>query len=562
MRTHPADLVLTNGHVITVDAGFSIAQAVAIADGRFVAVGTNAQIAACTDARTQVIDLAGRALVPGLIDGHAHLDREGLKSVFPALGMVRSIRDIQTRIEELVRNAKPGEWIITMPIGDPPAYFDVPGILKEGRFPNRYELDEVAPDNPVYIRAIWGFWRHTTPLVSIANSRALRAAGVDRHTPPPAPAVRIEHDGGGEPTGVFFEDTMMPIVELTLFNQAGRFSRRDRARVLPQGFEAYHAYGTTSIFEEHGAATELIRAYTDVHARGALSMRTALVFSPNWRALGTPTPPLGPLLEAWGGWLGEPAAGDDWLKISGCFVDLEPNADNAARARALPYTGWAGFNYDTALPQDRALELLTACAEHEIRPVAIWPNMIDLYYAVHQRIPLKGKRWVLGHISTLNEKQLDRIAEMGLVLTSHTNRYIFKEGHLLKQKLGVAREHEISPLRSIVERGIKLALATDNVPVSMFYPLWQAVTRRSRYVAEPVVPSQAITREDALRAATINGAYLTFDENKKGSIEPGKLADCAVLDRDPLTVEEDQLKDTRADLTVIGGRIVYQRRNQ
>ncbi|MBI2316423.1 MAG: amidohydrolase [Betaproteobacteria bacterium] len=552
------EIVLTNGKIITVDSAFSIAEAIAIEGERIRAVGRSGDLHALIGPRTRVIDLAGKAVVPGLIDGHAHLDREGLKSVYPSLGRVRSFKHSQARIAELARLAAPGEWIIVMPIGDPPAYFDVPGILEEKRYPNRYELDEAAPDNPVYIRAIWGFWRHTLPIVSIANSRALEIAGVDRNTAPPAPMVTIEKDRAGEPTGVFYENTFMPIVELTLMRCAPGFTRADRARALPISCRAYNRFGTTSIFEEHGAATELVRAYKDALQRNDLTVRAALVMSPNWRALPRELP-LAPFIEAWCGALGEPALGNDFLKLTGILADISYAADNAARSIALPYTGWAGFNYDTALPRERAKELLIACAENDVRAVGIWPNAIDLFYEIHRMVPLNGRRWVYGHIATLTPQDIDRIEEMGLVLTSHTNRHIYKEGHLHQERIGAERETEISPLRTLIERGLRGSLATDNVPVSLFFPIWQSVARRSRYTRKVIAPSECLTREQALRAATINGAWLTFDEKRKGSLEPGKLADLAVLDADPLTVEEDRLKTIAAELTMVGGRIVYQR---
>ena len=553
-----SELFLHNGRIITVDGRFSIAEAVSVRGDRIEAVGRSADLKPLVHDGTRIIDLQGRAVIPGLNDGHAHLDREGLKTIYPSLGRVRSIRDIQSRLAELVANAKPGEWIVTMPIGDAPAYFDVPGILKEGRFPNRQELDEVAPDNPVYIRAIWGFWRHTTPLVSIANTRALRLAGIDRETAPPAATVSIEKDAQGEPTGVFYEETMMPIVELTLLRAIPGFTRADRARTLPASFRAYHAFGTTSIFEEHGAATELLRAYQDARKSGELSVRASLAVSPNWAVL-PPDLPLGPFLQAWCGWLGEPSLGDDFLKLTGIYCDFMHSPENDARSGARPYTGWAGFNYDTAIPRARAKELLLACARNDIRAVGIWPASVDLFYEVHREIPLNGRRWIFGHISTLTPQEMDRIQEMELVMTSHTNRHIYKEGHLHKKRLGADRETEISPLRSLVERGLHVNLATDNVPVSLFFPVWQSVVRRSRYTKEIIAPSERLTREQALRAATVEGAYVTFDEQRKGSLEPDKLADLVVLDADPLTCEEDAIRSIAAEMTIVGGKVVYER---
>jgi predicted amidohydrolase YtcJ len=551
-----ADVALINAKIITVDANFSIAEAIAISGETIVAVGSSAEIAQHIGSDTRVVDLGGQAVMPGLIDGHAHMDREGLKSVFPSLGKVRSIKDIQDRIADLTRASRPGDWIVTMPIGDPPYYFDMPDLLAERRWPTRQELDVVAPNNPVFIRSIWGFWRHTLPLVSCANSIALQRAGITRETVSPLETLTIQRDSGGHPTGVFIENELQPVAELLWFRNAPGFTRADRARTLPEAAKAYHAFGTTSTFEEHGAATELLRAYKDAHRAGTLNMRASLVFSPNWKAAGNIS--ITQFVEAWAGWLGEPALGDDYLKMTGLFVDIGQNQANDLRAEAAPYTGWAGFNYDTGLPRDKVKELLRACAYNDIRVVAIWPNMIDLFEEVDREIPLNGRRWVLGHISTLSARDIERIARMGLVITTHTNRYIFKEGHLLQNRLPPERHNEIAPIRSLIDAGVHVALATDNVPVSLFWPVWQTVSRMNRYTNERIVPEQSLSREQAIRCATIDGAYLTFDEKKRGSLEPGKLADLVVLNGDPLTVEETDIREISARMTMIGGRIAYE----
>jgi len=553
----PADIVLTNGKIIACDAAFNVAEAIAILGDRIVAVGSRHDVARYIGAQTRVMDLAGKAVMPGLIDGHAHMDREGLKTVFPSLGKVRSIADIQARIAEIARTRQPGEWIVTMPIGDPPYYFDVPGILSEGRWPNRQELDEAAPNNPVFIRSIWGFWRHSLPLVSCANSLALRRAGITRDTIPPIATLQIEKDAHGDPTGVFYEQELQPVAELIWFRDAAKFSQTDRMSTLPAAANAYHAFGTTSIFEEHGAASELLRTYKNVHRNAMLRMRTSLVFSPDWRAVGATS--FSRYLDGWGGLLSEPGFGDAWLKTGGMFVDIGRDVANDARASASPYTGWAGFNYDTGLCRAEAKEVLMACARNDIRAVGIWPNILDLYEEVDREIPLNGRRWVLGHISTLTPRDVERIARMGIVITTHTNRYILKEGHLLQKKLPAERHREIVPLRDLLDAGVKVALATDNVPVSMFWPIWQCTSRMNRYTNERVVPEQALTREEALRCATWNGAYLTFEEDEKGSLEIGKLADLTVLDANPLSIDENAIPDIASDMTMIGGKIVHDR---
>ncbi len=557
MAVRAADVVLHGGKIITVNASFAIAEAVAITGNRIVYVGADAGALAMADAGTRVIDLKGRAVMPGLIDGHAHMDREGLKQVFPSLANARSITELKATIAELAQRTPKGEWIVTMPLGDPPYYFDVPECYAEKRLPTRQDLDEAAPDHPVYIRPIWGFWRHTMPLVSVANSRALALAGITKNTVAPSDTIVIDKDATGEPTGIFYDNTIMSVVEMTLMRAATGFSLDDRTRTLPAAMQAYHAFGTTSIFEEHGVAGELLRAYKIVRESGAQTMRATLVISPKWNA--APVEKFEPVVEAWASWLAGRGFGDDFLRVSGVFVDIGPSREDELRAGTWPYTGWAGFNFATGLPRERAKELCLACAKHKIRVVAIWPNMLDVFDEVNREIDITAQRWVLGHISALTLEQIAKVRELGLVVTSHTNRYVFKEGHLLKQKLGPARENEISPLKSLIEAGVRVALATDNVPTSLFYPIWQSIYRKNRYTGETIAPAEALTREQALRAATINGAYVTWEEDSKGSIEIGKLADLAVLSHDPLTADEDVLKDIHAEMTFVDGRVVYER---
>ncbi|NIR32642.1 MAG: amidohydrolase [Gammaproteobacteria bacterium] len=561
--TQRADCILHNAKVITCDARSTIARAVAIAGDRILGVGENADLAAYEGDATRRIDLQGRTVIPGLIDGHAHMDREGLKDVYPSLAGARSIDEVLQRVEALVKEAEPGAWIVTMPLGDPPYYWDVPNNLKEKRFPTRHDLDRVSPHNPVYVRSIWGFWRHTLPLVSVANSKALEIAGVTRRSLPPCGSVQIDKDfATGEPSGLFLEWTYMPVVELTLMRAAGAFTHEHRVRGLPKAMQSYNAVGTTSVFEEHGVASELLRAYKAVWEAGDATVRANLVVSPAWNTVDAV--PANRLMESWVSWLAGIGLGDSFLRVGGLYAELQgaigDPAENAARAQASPYTGWSGFNYDANLPREQLHAVMLEAARNDIRIVGLWPGMLELCEAVNRVVPIAGKRWALGHINVLTDDDIRRIKELDIVLTTHTNRYVFKEAHLTRDRVGPSGEHDIVPLRSLKEAGVRFALATDNVPVSLFHPIWHCVARRNRYTAEPVAPQQAISREDALRAATIEGAYLTFDEHEKGSIEPGKLADLAVLAVDPLTCDEGSLPDIVADMTIVGGRVVHDAR--
>jgi predicted amidohydrolase YtcJ len=358
---------------------------------------------------------------------------------------------------------------------------------------------------------------------------------------------------------VFIEREMQPLAELIWFRQFFGFTREDRARALRLSMAAYHACGTTSVFEEHGVANEVLRAYKDVYRDGALTMRSALALSPNWKAAANA--PLGPFVEAWAGWLGEPALGDDWLKLTGLYVNIGLRFSDDLRAGAAPYTGWAGFNYDTGLPRERVKELLLELAANDIRAICnanISPGLIDLLAEVDREAPLAGRRWVVGHISLLSPRDIERIARMGLVVTAHTNAFIYKEARATQAKLPPDRQGENTPLRDLIAAGVKVGLVTDNVPVSMFWPIWEAVARRDRVSNARVSPEQGLTRAQALRCATHNNAFLTFDEDRKGSLETGKLADLAVLSADPLIVEETGIRDITALMTMAGGRIVHE----
>ena len=559
LTVQPAEVVLRNAHIITVDERNSIAQSIAIAAGKILAVGSDAEVARHIGPATSSFDMKGRTIVPGLTDGHAHMDRHALRSVFPALGKVQSIKDIQDRIAELAQTRKPGEWIVTMPIGDPPFYRGVPESLVEGRWPTRQELDAAAPDNPVYIRPIWGYWRGTLPLASCANTEALKRAGIGRDTVSPLPSVTIEKDGNGDPTGIFFDDDFAPLTELIWFRDAARFTDADRLRSLPDSAKAYHSFGTTSIFEGHGVANELLRAYRRAHHAGNLTMRATLTLSANWTAAANA--PLGPFVEAWLGWLGEPGLGDDMLKMGGLYVHLGRTEEDDVRATALPYTGWAGFNSNHGLPRPQLKELLLHCAKNDIRPTCITGRtglaMLDLFEEVDKEIPLAGRRWVVSHINIITQRDRDRIAKLGLVLTAHTNNYLYKSLERYAKDMTCEQHDDIVPLNALREAGIIVSLATDNTPISLWHPVQQTVLRAAIGTGNVYGEGQALSRMDALRCATANGAYLTFDEAKKGTLEAGKFADLAVLSADPLTVPADRISAITALMTMVGGKIVH-----
>ena len=482
------------------------------------------------------------------------MDREGLKLRWPSLAAARSIDDILEIVEAAARRTPHGEWIVTMPIGEPPMYEGVPRNLVENRWPTRHDLDRVAPDHPVYIRAIWGHWRNTLPLVSIANTKALERAGIGRDTRPPAPSIEIERDAHGDPTGVLVEQTYKPLVEHTLMAVAPRFTLEDRVAGLAESMRIYNRCGTTSVFEGHGISNEVLAAYQALRERGRPSVRAHLLWSPAWPSA-DPALVLD-LVRSWGAWLSRRGLGDEHLRVGGLYTESDYSEENRLRAATAPQTGWAGFSYQAALPEDVMVEMMIEAARNGIRVGSFTPNILDLYERVNRAVPIADRRWVIEHIGVYGPNEIRRIRDLGLVLTAYTGRYIWKDGAMLARQLGPTGASRIAPLRALLAAGVHVALSTDNVPPSLFDAIHHAVTRKPRGGAEPVGPDQCLSREEALACASREGAYLTFEEDDKGTLELGKLADIAVLDQDALTAPEDALPDIRADLVIVGGEVV------
>ena len=559
MQPARADTVLTGGRIVTVDGADRIVEALAIVGDRILAVGCDREIEAYADATTRRIALAGRTVIPGLIDAHAHLDNEALKSVYPSLADCRSIADIQARVAALAKTAPAGTWIVTMPIGTPPYSRDGADALAERRYPNRWELDEAAPAHPVYITPILGYWRGRGgfALASIANSRALALCGIDRDTAPPWSGVMIDRRlSSGEPTGIFYEWTQISVVELTLMRAAPRFSYTDRARGLARAMSVYNSTGTTSVVETHGVLPSVIRAYRELEDAGGSSVRAHLMISPAWGA--TNVADVAERMREWYGWCAGRGLGNHRLRVGGMHTRIGgQSADARIRIGAMPYTGWSGYAPDSEIPREMVRELVLEAARMDMRVTTLYADCLDLFEEADRVRPIGDNRWVISHVRSLSDAEIRRIRALGIVVTTQTNRWIADQGSALRARLGPDREDEIVPLRRLREAGVPFALATDNTPASLFHPLWHCVARRNGHTGEEVAPSQKLSRIEALHAATVGGAYLTFEEADKGSLEPGKLADLVVLDADYLGVPEDHIKDLKARLTMVGGQVVY-----
>jgi predicted amidohydrolase YtcJ len=546
-------LVLVNGRILTLDPRRPVATALAVAGGRVAATGGRAEVERRRDRHTRVIDLRGATVIPGLVDAHAHLDREGLKLLYPSLARCRSIADIQRLIRGQAAHRKPGEWIITMPVGVPPFYQGVPDCLAERRWPTRADLDAAAPDHPVYIRGIWGYWNRP-PVHSIANSRALALAGIARDTSPP-PGVEIVKDAAGQPTGVFVEHNLIQVLEFTLMREAPRFTPDDRRSALRVSQRRYAARGVTAVYEGHGIAPEVLAAYRESHARGELHLRCTLAVSPTWDAAEA-TRAI-PALAAWAGGRG---LGDDRLRVGGICLHY---GGNPAVARILhasqPYTGWAGF-VESANDPAAYLEQAGLAARHGLRVNTLvtrcLPEVLDAWEEVARRHPIRDLRWVLVHLNAATPEQLARIRRLGAVATTNPISYLYRSAGDEVARLGGAAD-QLLPHRSLARHRIPFGIATDNKPADPWVAFAAVVARRDMRTGVVVGERERLTRAQALAALTRGGAWVTFAERERGRLAPGWVADLAVLEHDPLTAPLEDLVGQTARLTLVGGEIVH-----
>ena len=553
----PPDLVLHGGNVVTLDDARPRAEAVAVRGGVIQEVGDTELLLDRVTAASEVIDLDGRTVIPGFNDVHAHMDREGLKQLRPSLAGARCIADILEIVAGLARDAPAGDWIVTMPVGTAPYYFGGPETLAERRMPTRRELDVAAPDHPVCIGAVFGNWG-APPGYTALNTRALALNGIDGGTSPRCRGVEIVRDAAGVPTGVIIERNARPTADFDLLPAVPRFGYADRVEGLRRSMRTYNAVGTTSVYEGHGLAAQTIAAYRELWERGEMSVRAALVLSPTWRDVSQARA----AVRDWLAFARGRGIGDPWLTITGVHVAVGGDAQVAELARAdLPNTGWSGFvEQANSLAEYR--DYCLVAAENDLRVNTIvgdgLADVLPILESVDERHPLAGRRWVIQHVARTTAEDLQRLRRLGLYVTTIPVYYLWKGGgRYLDAPDG---GETVVPHRTMLNLGIPLSAGTDNIPCDPFFTLWTMATRRERLSDRVLGRGQRLSGAEALRLMTREGAWLSFDENRKGILAPGRYADMAVLSDDPCTVDPQALKDLACHATIVGGRIVHRDR--
>ncbi|MGD0134554.1 MAG: amidohydrolase [Bryobacteraceae bacterium] len=525
------DLILSNGKIITVDERFSIAQAVAIKGDRIVAVGSNQEMARLAGPNTRRIDLLGRSVTPGLIDNHMHLLRaaatwlrevrfDGMESRKQAVEMLRA----------RAKAAGPGEWVYNIGGWTHNQFTDDPK-----RF-TREELDQIAPDNPVSLQESY--------YQVFLNSKALQALGIEANKPDPPEFVSgsIKRDASGKPTGIIQGDipATRPVAAKLPKVAPEQLEASSRALV-----EHVNRAGLTSVGVP-GCVPDVLAIFQKWKAEGRLNVR---IFCIEGAAGGTPEQVDRALAQV------------PKMKLfqGDSFIDNIFFGESVYGPLHDPMFAIKSDPRPDQLEQWRRMAMEIAKDGLPLHVHAELHDTIDAFLdqieAINKEHPLKGLRWTFAHVNQINARQLDRMKNLGMYAAVHPWAVI--NGGIMHDEFGDGA-YDMPPLATIQNSGIQWGFGTDGTAANQTLPfttLYFAVT--GRMVGGTKVIRQTISREDALIAHTRKNAYLVFQEDNLGSIQPGKLADLLVLDRDYLTVPADQIKDIKPMITMVGGRIVY-----
>jgi len=489
-----------------------------------------------------------------LIDAHAHMEREGLKDLRVSLAGARSLEDVLARIAAAVAQTPNGKWIVTMPVGTAPYYLDGPEALAERRLPNRDELDPITPDHPVYIMAPFGTWSRV-PTQAALNSVALERSGILAGAEARCGGVEFECDSEGRLTGIVIERNERPTLEFDLLKDIPRFTWQQRLDAIRRSMTVYNAAGTTSVYEGHGSYAANIGLYQRLWEDRALSVRTSLTISPSWRD----PEEAQRIMRDWLGFARGRGLGDEWLRVSGVYIGFGGNACMAELTReSLPDTGWAGF-VEWCNDDAQYAALVALAAEFDLRVHTViledLGRVLPIFEELAERYPISQRRWVMEHVGQLAAAEYERVRNLGLVVTTIPVYQLWKNGDDYFQAPN--NGDEVAAHSSLMAAGIPVAVGTDNIPVSLFKTMAVMRERRERASGRIIGPNQRFDGLEALKACTINAARLSFEEDIKGSLSPGKLADLVVLPEDPTVVEPAALEVLQPDATMVDGRFVH-----
>ncbi len=549
-----ADLILHNGKIVTVDGNFSIRQAVAIKSGKIAAVGTNQSVLAQRGANTQVVDLQGRTVLPGLIDSHVHALEAGLSEARRPLPPLDSYAAVQQYIREQAKTTPKGEWIVV------PRTF--PTRLKEMRMPTRDVLDVVS-DHPVLFDASY---------VWIVNTLGLKLSKIDRNTPNP-PGGEIVKDAHGEPNGILKNAQSL----LHGVGSKTQFTEDEKLRELEAQLRRYVAAGLTCV-GDRAVDPEQIALYQKLQAQGRLPLRVVMTWRPD--ALR----PTEEIVKEMRTAPYSPGAGDSWLKFQTFKLTLDGGMTIGTAFQRYPYGAFGKQLYGKTNPDDRGQLFIPPAKLLSIMEVARdrgWQltthdqggaaidNFLDTLEALDRKKPIASTRSFVMHASFQSPEAIARMKKMG-ISADMQSQWLYLDGAALENVFTYDGMKYFFPLRSYLDSGIKVAAGSDHMighdknravnPYNPFLSMWIEIARKTNR-GRVMHPEQRITREEALKTHTIWAAWLQFADRERGSLEPGKLADMVVLDRDFLNCPEDEIKSIEPWSVVLDGKLVAGPRN-
>jgi predicted amidohydrolase YtcJ len=555
-----ADLIVHNARVVTVDAKFSMAEAVAVQDGKITAVGADADVLKHKGPKTRVIDAGGKLVLPGLMDSHSHPVGAALSEWKESLPDPKSLKDVFAIIRQKAQTTPEGEWIVLR--------YTFPTRLDEARFPTKVELDMAAPKQPVLY--------HAGP-AGIVNSMALKVSGITRDTKNPPAGVVVKDPSTGEPTGMIRNAYS---VLKGVPNESAAASPADRRAAVKKLFKLYNERGLTSVADRNASRADL-DLYRELHAAGDLTVRmnVARSFSP----LGTPEQIAKRFDDLPGndGLGGPTGVGDDWVRVGPIKLFLDGGMLNGTAYMRQPWP--KGPTYQVTqddyrgllfIPQEQLRLVVGEGVKRKWQMTAhtagegAMDELLDAYDFVNRSTPIADLRLCITHANFPSKRNLERCKQLGVVADVQP-AWLYKDGTTLLNVLGKERVRWFQPYKSWLEYTV-IGGGSDHMlrfdPLNSTNPwdpwLGMAVAlHRTTERGTELFPEEALTREQAIRLYTINNAYITHEEKAKGSLEVGKLGDLIVIDRDVLTCPVKDVAKTQVLLTVVGGKVVYENKD-
>src|SRR5262245_11558248 len=531
------DLILHGGRITTLDRVMPEAQALAVANGRLVAVGSNDEVLRLKGPATESIDLHGRRVVPGLNDSHLHVIRAGL---FYNLELrwdgLPSVSQALAQLREQANNTPPPQWVRV--IGGWNEF-----QFKEGRMPTLDEINGAAPHTPVFLLHLYDS--------ALLNRAALTALGFDKSTPNP-PGGLIARNGRGDPTGLLIAEPSALILYSTIAN-APKLSFEDQLKSTRHYLRELNRFGITSVSDAGGGGQNYPDDYAVVKKLGDEGLLTVRIAY----SLFAQKP--GEEAADFARWIGmtRPGEGSELLRVNGAGENLV----------------WSAADFENFLqPQPD----LRPVMEHELEPIVRslaenrWPwrihatydesinRFLNIFERVHRDAPIDRLHWFIDHAETITERNLDRIQALGGgIAIQHRMAY---QGEYYIRRYGIESAKRRPPLRRMLKMGLPVGAGTDGTRVASYHPwtcIWWIVTSKTVGGVTLHDQSDCLSREEALRLYTHGSAWFSGEENKKGVLAVGCYADLAVLNDDYFGVEEDAIRRLESVLTVVGGRIVY-----